>query len=45
MGFFGSDHRDEVYNTQPTEEHKGKWTHELVGGAAAFEAMKGEHTS
>ncbi|RUS17722.1 hypothetical protein BC937DRAFT_89567 [Endogone sp. FLAS-F59071] len=24
----------------PTEEHKATWTHELIGGAAAFEAMK-----
>ncbi|KAH8555825.1 hypothetical protein BGW37DRAFT_419421 [Umbelopsis sp. PMI_123] len=24
----------------PTEEHKANWTHELIGGAAAFEAMR-----
>lgn len=31
------DSRDEVYNGEPRE---GKWTHELVAGGAAFEAMK-----
>ncbi|KAJ2960520.1 hypothetical protein NQZ79_g4126 [Umbelopsis isabellina] len=25
---------------QPTEQHKATWTHELIGGAAAFEAMR-----
>ncbi|KAG2172483.1 hypothetical protein INT44_006656 [Umbelopsis vinacea] len=25
---------------QPTEEHKATWSHELIGGAAAFEAMR-----
>ncbi|KAK9777828.1 hypothetical protein AB5N19_04539 [Seiridium cardinale] len=29
--------RDEVYDGQP---HESKMSHELVGGAAAFEAMK-----
>jgi hypothetical protein len=29
-----------IYNTQPTEEHKSSWTHELIAGAAGFEAMK-----
>ncbi|PWN45671.1 hypothetical protein IE81DRAFT_344566 [Ceraceosorus guamensis] len=37
MGFFSSDNHQEVYNGEP---HEGKWTHELVGGAAAFEAMR-----
>ncbi|RUS32939.1 hypothetical protein BC938DRAFT_473734 [Jimgerdemannia flammicorona] len=34
-------HHQEVYNANViTEEHKANWTHELLGGAAAFEAMK-----
>ncbi|UZJ51611.1 hypothetical protein CBS101457_000931 [Exobasidium rhododendri] len=37
MGFFSSDSHQEVYNNQPRE---GKWSHELVGGAAAFEGMR-----
>ncbi|CAO3675948.1 unnamed protein product [Umbelopsis vinacea] len=24
----------------PTEQHKANWTHEFIGGAAAFEAMR-----
>ncbi|KAK3945154.1 hypothetical protein QBC46DRAFT_372915 [Diplogelasinospora grovesii] len=44
MGFFdfgeAKDARDQVYNTdQVGEEHKSKFSHELIGGAAAFEAM------
>ncbi|RUP49757.1 hypothetical protein BC936DRAFT_141560 [Jimgerdemannia flammicorona] len=36
-----SQHHQEVYNPNPVSaEHKSNWTHELVGGAAAFEAMK-----
>ncbi|KAG2172364.1 hypothetical protein INT43_004906 [Umbelopsis isabellina] len=32
---------DAVYKSEvPSEEHKGKWTHELVGGAAGFAAMR-----
>ncbi|KAJ2962473.1 hypothetical protein NQZ79_g2427 [Umbelopsis isabellina] len=43
MGIF--DHlthkHDAVYNSEaPSEEHKSKWTHELVGGAAGFAAMR-----
>ncbi|PWN35646.1 uncharacterized protein FA14DRAFT_160702 [Meira miltonrushii] len=37
MGFFDSDSHQEVYNGQP---HEGKWSHELVGGAAGFAAMR-----
>lgn len=33
----GRDARDQVYDGQP--EREGKLSHELVGGAAAFEAM------
>ncbi|ODN84296.1 hypothetical protein L202_00276 [Cryptococcus amylolentus CBS 6039] len=33
--------RDEVYNIDSSnEEHKAKLSHELIGGAAGFEAMK-----
>lgn len=32
----GREQRDEVYNG----EHQSHFTHELVGGGAAFEAMK-----
>ncbi|KAF9944730.1 hypothetical protein BGZ65_011672 [Modicella reniformis] len=31
------EHHDEVYNET---SHKSSWTHELIAGAAAFEAMK-----
>ena len=37
MGFFSLDSHQEVYQGEP---HEGKWSHELVGGAAAFEAMR-----
>ncbi|KAL9934694.1 hypothetical protein V8E36_006469 [Tilletia maclaganii] len=41
MGFFGGDAHDQVYNQYDgSEEHKGKLSHELIGGAAAFEAMR-----
>jgi len=33
----GRQARDEVYNGEP--EREGKLSHELIGGAAAFEAM------
>ncbi|KAF9356309.1 hypothetical protein BGX26_005457 [Mortierella sp. AD094] len=37
---FGFDsHHEEVYGTDASE-HKSSWTHELIAGAAAFEAMK-----
>lgn len=33
--------RDAVYNMDPNNpEHKAKLSHELIGGAAGFEAMK-----
>lgn len=32
---------EQVYgNEQPTREHKSSWTHEIIAGAAGFEAMK-----
>ncbi|KAF8974918.1 hypothetical protein BGZ46_009590 [Entomortierella lignicola] len=30
----------EVYRPDVSEEHKATWSHELIGGAAAFEAFK-----
>ncbi|RSH92733.1 hypothetical protein EHS25_008179 [Saitozyma podzolica] len=41
--FFNNDAsgRDQVYNIDPNNpEHKAKLSHELIGGAAGFEAMK-----
>ncbi|KAK1927939.1 hypothetical protein DB88DRAFT_479850 [Papiliotrema laurentii] len=41
--FFNNDAsgRDQVYNVDPgNEQHKSKLSHELIGGAAGFEAMK-----
>lgn len=36
---FGFDsHHDEVYNNPSA--NKGSWSHELIAGAAAYEAMK-----
>ena len=32
-------HYNEYQNTEP-REHEAKFSHELIGGAAAFEAMK-----
>ncbi|KAK0549544.1 hypothetical protein OC845_003082 [Tilletia horrida] len=40
MGFFSHHHHEEVYNAEPGQNHEGKFSHELVGGAAAFAAMK-----
>ena len=34
------DAHDQVYNNDVTDDNKGSFTHELVGGAAAFEAMR-----
>jgi hypothetical protein len=44
MGWFDHDseearHYQEFQNT-PREEHEAKFSHELIGGAAAYEAMK-----
>ncbi|KAF8948697.1 hypothetical protein BGZ46_005326, partial [Entomortierella lignicola] len=40
---FGFDeHHAEVYGT---EGHKSSWSHELIAGAAAFEAMKSYESS
>jgi len=33
-------HHDQVYNQPQPQDHKSSWTHELISGAAAFEAMK-----
>lgn len=38
-------YHEQAYNTientqEVTEEHKAEWTHELIGGASAFAAMK-----
>lgn len=41
--FFNNDDsgREQVYNLDPNNEHhKAKLSHELIGGAAGFEAMK-----
>ncbi|RXK42554.1 hypothetical protein M231_00108 [Tremella mesenterica] len=32
--------RDQVYECDPQAPHKAAFSHELIGGAAAFEAMK-----
>jgi hypothetical protein len=46
MGFFdhdeGADCREQVYGYegQIQEEHQSKFSHELIAGAAGFEAMK-----
>ncbi|CAO1619138.1 unnamed protein product [Parajaminaea phylloscopi] len=37
MGWFGSDAHEDVYGGR---EHESKFSHELIGGAAAFEAMR-----
>ncbi|KAF9196748.1 hypothetical protein BGZ49_002705 [Haplosporangium sp. Z 27] len=40
---FGFDkHHEEVYGS---EGHKSHWSHELIAGAAAFEAMKAHEKS
>lgn len=37
----GNNAREQVYNIDPNnEEHKSKLSHELIGGAAGFEAMR-----
>jgi len=46
MGFFDHDDAQEVhqqvygYDGRVQEEHKGKFSHEVIAGAAGFEAMK-----
>ncbi|GLA66725.1 hypothetical protein AtubIFM54640_009309 [Aspergillus tubingensis] len=41
MGWFESrEEQANAYNDTPVEEHKAKFSHELIGGAAAYEAMK-----
>ncbi|KAF8953871.1 hypothetical protein CPC16_010329 [Podila verticillata] len=36
------EHHDEIYGEKT---HKSNWTHELIAGAAAFEAMKAHEDS
>ncbi len=38
MGLF--EHHQQVYNGDQGGNNKGSWTHEVIGGAAAFEAMR-----
>ncbi|KAH9002705.1 hypothetical protein EDB86DRAFT_3100521 [Lactarius hatsudake] len=44
MGWFGDDHEAsqayETYNNVQPHEHEAKLSHELIAGAAAFEAAK-----
>jgi hypothetical protein len=42
MGLFEqfSQHHEEVYQDANPDEHKSSWSHELIGGAAGFAAMK-----
>ncbi|KKA30488.1 hypothetical protein TD95_000653 [Thielaviopsis punctulata] len=37
MGLFDRSERDQVYEGEP---HEASWGHELIAGAASFEAMK-----
>ncbi|KAJ5896987.1 uncharacterized protein N7473_006386 [Penicillium subrubescens] len=41
MGFFDNDSEEYRHHEQVTNRpHEAKWSHELIGGAAAYEAMK-----
>ncbi|KAF8314719.1 hypothetical protein DL93DRAFT_2079858 [Clavulina sp. PMI_390] len=41
MGWFDDNsHQAESYDTVTNKPHEAKWTHELIAGAAAFEAAK-----
>ncbi|SDA01425.1 BZ3500_MvSof-1268-A1-R1_Chr10-1g02653 [Microbotryum saponariae] len=40
MGFFGNDERDAHNAVYGGQEHESSWSHELIAGAAAFEAEK-----
>ncbi|KAJ5736169.1 uncharacterized protein N7483_001294 [Penicillium malachiteum] len=41
MGFFDHDSEEARHHDQVTNRpHEAKWSHELIGGAAAYEAMK-----
>lgn len=44
MGFFGENHYDQYQNFDGSDEHKAKFSHEVLGGAAAFAAAKGACT-
>lgn len=44
MGFFSHESHQQVYNSDQGDQHEGKFSHELIGGAAAFEAMKAVST-
>ncbi|RUP44802.1 hypothetical protein BC936DRAFT_148994 [Jimgerdemannia flammicorona] len=39
MSHVSQESHDQVFGTE-AHQHKAKWSHELIGGAAAFEAMK-----
>ncbi|KAB8201497.1 hypothetical protein BDV34DRAFT_229258 [Aspergillus parasiticus] len=42
MTWFGDDHENAQHHKEvtDTEGHKGHWSHQVIGGAAAYEAMK-----
>ncbi|KAJ5609083.1 hypothetical protein N7528_009650 [Penicillium herquei] len=41
MGFFDHDSEEARHHDQMSNSpHEAKWSHELIGGAAAYEAMK-----
>ncbi|KAJ5267097.1 hypothetical protein N7478_009905 [Penicillium angulare] len=41
MGFFDNDSEEYRHHEEVTQRpHEAKWSHELIGGAAAYEAMK-----
>ncbi|KAI5480707.1 hypothetical protein MNV49_007634 [Pseudohyphozyma bogoriensis] len=39
MGFFSSE-QESAYNQVQSGEHKASWSHELIAGAASYEAAK-----
>lgn len=41
MGLFGEEHHEAVENYDGSDEHKASLSHEVLGGAASFAAMKG----
>ncbi|KAB8272469.1 hypothetical protein BDV30DRAFT_212087 [Aspergillus minisclerotigenes] len=42
MGFFDNDHENAQHHKEvyQKEGHEGHWTHDAIGGAAAYEASK-----
>jgi hypothetical protein len=40
MGWFNHEKANEAYNTNPDDVNESSWTHEIVGAAAGFEAMR-----